>query len=234
MKIKVPIEKLKIEHAADIYHIMQLVLKREDKVNKGREHFWVIALNNENRIINLELISMGSATSTIVEPMEVLSIPLQKKAEGLVLVHNHPSGNIKPSEEDKDITNRLIQACKIMRTPVLDHVIITEHSYYSFKDSGLLEMLEGNTKYMMPYELEKQYFLEMQESIKEEQKKSKKKIQESLSKGIKQGREEGIKEGTERGKIETAKNMLSKGFDISVIEDLTGLNRETIDTLLKQ
>jgi DNA repair protein RadC len=170
MKIKMPIEKIKIEHASDIYQIMQLVLKREEKVNKGREHFWVISLNNGNRIINLELISLGNATSTIVEPMEVLSIPLQKKAAGLVLVHNHPSGNIKPSEEDKDITNRLIQACKIMRTPVLDHVIITEHSYYSFKDSGLLSLLEENTKYMMPYDLEKQYLLEMQEAIKAERK----------------------------------------------------------------
>jgi DNA repair protein RadC len=234
MKLKISIEKIKIEHAADIYQIMQLVLKREEKVNKGREHFWVIALNNDNRIINLELISMGSSTHTIVEPMEVLSIPLQKKAAGLVLVHNHPSGNIKPSEDDKDITNRLIQACKIMRTPVLDHVIITEHSYYSFKDSGLLELLEGSTKYMMPYDLEKQYFLEMQEAIKSEQKKSKKKIQESLKKGKEEGIKEGLKEGIKQEKIEIAKSMLSKGLDITLIQQVTNLSKHAIDELANE
>jgi DNA repair protein RadC len=217
MKIKIPIEKIKIEHAADIYHIMQLVLKREEKVNKGREHFWVLALNTENRIINLELISIGNAKSTIVEPMEVLSIPLQKKAAGLVLVHNHPSGNIQPSEDDKDITNRLIQACKIMRTPVLDHVIITAYSYYSFKDSGLLELLEGSIKYVMPYDLEKQYFLEMQQAIKEEQKKSKQKIEESLKKR----------------NIDIATSMLKDGEGIENIMKWTGLSESDIKQLNK-
>src|SRR5437868_790431 len=77
MKFKVPIEKIKIEHAGDIYQIMQLVLQREEKVRPGREHFWVIALNNGNRIINLEHISRGNVKNIIVEPMEVLSIPLQ-------------------------------------------------------------------------------------------------------------------------------------------------------------
>lgn len=77
-------------------------------MDKGKEHFWVLALNNANKILSLELVSLGSVSSTIVKPMEVLSIPLQKKAVGVILVHNHPSGSLEPSEADKDLTDLLI------------------------------------------------------------------------------------------------------------------------------
>ena len=129
MKLTVNIETLTIHHSADIYEIMQLILKREKKLNKGKEHFWVIALNNANRILNVELVSTGSTSNVIIRPMEVLSIPLQKRATGVILVHNHPSGRLEPSDEDKELTDCLIQACRLMNTPVLDHVIITENSY---------------------------------------------------------------------------------------------------------
>jgi len=166
MELKIKLEKLAIHHALDVYEIMQLVLKREEKVIQGKEYFWVLALNNANRILNLELVAVGNVSKVIVKPMEVLSIPLQKRAVGVILVHNHPGGTISPSEADKDFTDLLIQACRLMRTPVLDHVIITEHSYYSFKESGLLERLEMSNKYVLPYELEKQYYEEMQAEIK--------------------------------------------------------------------
>jgi DNA repair protein RadC len=92
MELKVKLEQLTIHHSVDIYHIMQMVLKREKKLNTSKEHFWAIALNNANKILNLELVSFGSTSNTIVKPMEVLSIPLQKRATGVILVHNHPSG----------------------------------------------------------------------------------------------------------------------------------------------
>jgi DNA repair protein RadC len=141
--LKVGIEKFAIQHALDIYEIMQSILQRETKIDiKTKEHFWTIALNRANKIVNIELVSLGSISSTFVNPKEILSIPLQKKAKGIILVHNHPSGNLEPSEKDKDITDLMIQACRIMDTPILDHIIITEHSYFSFKESGLLYDLE--------------------------------------------------------------------------------------------
>ncbi len=91
MNFKIAIKKISIQHALDIYEIMQMVLKREEKINQGKEHFWVLALNNASRILNLELVSVGNVTSTTVKPMEVLSIPLQKRAVGVILVHSHPS-----------------------------------------------------------------------------------------------------------------------------------------------
>jgi len=223
MEVKLKIEKLTIHHALDIYELMQLVLQREQKVAQGKEHFWVLALNNANKILNLELVSLGSVSSTIVRPMEVLSIPLQKQAVGVILVHNHPSGKLTPSEEDKDLTDRLIQACRIMNTPVLDHVIITAHSYLSFKETGLLERLEASLKYVPPYELERQFHEEAQAAIREVEKESKRKIKESL----KQGEEKGLK----KGRLEIAKQMLSKGLDMHLISEMTGLSRAKLEQL---
>ncbi|MHB9147560.1 MAG: JAB domain-containing protein [Candidatus Amoebophilus sp.] len=227
MKLTVNIEKLTINHALDIYETMQLVLKREKKLNTAKEHFWVIALNNANRILNIELVSTGSTSNVIVRPMEVLSIPLQKRATGVILVHNHPSGRLEPSEEDKELTDCLIQACRLMKTPVLDHVIITENSYYSFQASGLLERLEASLKYVLPFELEKQFHEEMEEEVKRIKEESKKKIKESLERGLKEGEEVGLKKGEE--KIEKiARQMLKDGTPMEHITKWTGLTEEEI------
>ena len=235
IKIKVPIEKVAVRHALDIYELMQLVLKRENKLDLRYEHFWVIALNNDNKILSLELVSMGTTRRTAVEPTQVLSFPLQKCAVGVMLVHNHPSGSLEPSEADKDLTDRLIQACRIMKTPVLDHVIITERSYYSFKDSGLLERLEGSLKYVPKYELEKQYHDEMEREKALILKATEQKIQESLSRGreigLEQGKVEGKAEGREEGRQEIAKQMLSEGEPIAKIQKWTGLSEEELEGL---
>ena len=199
MKIRINIEKITISHALDIYEIMQKVLKREHKMDRAKEHFWVRAMSGANKILNIELVALGANNRVISRPADILSIPLQKQAAGVILVHNHPSGSLEPSEADKDYTNLMIQACRMMKTPVLDHVIITEHSYFSFKHSGLLSELEENLKYVLPYELEKMFYEEMQAGIKEVEEKSKKEIEESLKKGIQQGKKEGLQEGEEKG-----------------------------------
>ena len=148
-------EKIKILNSDDIYGIMQKILLREDKIDQNREHFWVIGLENNNRILFIELISLGTINKTLAEPMEVYSLALQKRAVKIILCHNHPSGELKPSDADKDITDRLIQVGRIVNTPVTDHLIITHKSYLSFKNNGLLEELEKSTKYVPKYELER-------------------------------------------------------------------------------
>ena len=144
-------EKIKILNSDDIYGIMQKILLRENKIDQNREHFWVIGLANNNRILFIELISKGTINQTLVKPMEVFSFALQKRAVKIVLSHNHPSGELKPSEDDKDITDRLIQVGIIVDTKVIDHLIISDKSYLSFKDIGLLDELEKSTKYVPPY-----------------------------------------------------------------------------------
>ena len=223
MKIRIKIDKITIEHPLDIYEIMQLVLKREHKMDRDKEHFWVIALSQANKILNLELVALGANNRVSCRPADVLAIPLQKQAKGVILVHNHPAGTLEPSEADKDFTDLMIQACRLMKTPVLDHVIITAHSYLSFKETGLLERLEASNKYVLPYELEREYHEEMQAAIQEVEKESKRKIKESL----KQGEEKGMSIKSQ----EIAKQMLEDGEPMEKIQKWTGLSEATINAL---
>lgn len=156
-------EKIKILNSDDIYGIMQKVLLRENEIDRDREHFWVLGLANNNRLLFIELISLGSVNKTIAEPMEVFSLALQKRAVKIILCHNHPSGELMPSDNDKDITDRLIQVGIIVNTEVIDHLIITEKSYYSFVNTGLLEELAKSTKYVPQYVLQKRIKQEAKE-----------------------------------------------------------------------
>ncbi|MFK8104482.1 MAG: JAB domain-containing protein, partial [Saprospiraceae bacterium] len=131
-------ERIKILNGSSLYEIMKRILLREEEIDQNREHFWVVGLENNNRILFIELVSMGSINKTIVEPMEVFSLALQKRAARIILVHNHPSGELAPSDTDKDVTNRLIQVGKIVNTPVLDHLVISVEGYTSFSEIGLM------------------------------------------------------------------------------------------------
>jgi len=149
-------EKIKILNSDDLYGIMQKILLRENKIDRDREHFWVIGLANNHRILFIELISLGTVNQTFAEPMEVFSLALQKRAVNIILCHNHPSGELKPSDADMDITDRLIQVGRIVKTKVLDHLIISEKSYLSFDDVGFMETLKYSDKYVPGYERTKQ------------------------------------------------------------------------------
>ena len=163
-------EKIKILNSDDIYGIMQKVLLRENKIDQNREHFWVIGLENNSRILFIELISLGSVNKTLAEPMEVFSFALQKRAVKIILCHNHPSGELKPSDADKDISDRLIQVGIIVDTEVIDHLIISTKSFLSFDDIGLLEELKKSTKYVPKYVLEQRIRKEATEVAKRKEK----------------------------------------------------------------
>jgi DNA repair protein RadC len=206
MNIKLSnIAKDSIGSAGDIYTIMQRILLRENRIDRNREHFWTISLDNALKILNIELVSLGTVTQTLVEPMEVFSVPLQKRAVKLVLVHNHPSGLLQPSDTDEDITDRLIQVGLILKVPVIDHLIITEKDYYSFDENGLLRRLEASLKYVPAYEIKRRYEKAAQEA--------------------------GKKEGAEHKAKEMARAMKQKGEPIEKIIDYTGLSKETIEQL---
>ena len=124
-------QKIKILNAKDVFSIMRQILMRENKIGRAKEHFWVVGLNNGNRILFIELISLGSATSTIVNPPEVFRLAIYKLATQIILVHNHPSGNMKVSKNDTKLTETLKIAGSILGIPVLDHLIISEDDYIS-------------------------------------------------------------------------------------------------------
>lgn len=103
-----------------------------------KEHFKVVLLNTKNHIIAIETISVGSLNASIVHPREVFKQAITKSAAALILAHNHPSGDPTPSQEDLEVTKRLVEAGKLLGIQVLDHLIIGNGRYISFKAQGLL------------------------------------------------------------------------------------------------
>lgn len=205
-------EKIKVMNSDDLFKVMQQILLREQRVDQDREHFWTICLNRANVIMNIELVSMGNVFSTGVLPMEVYSIPLQKRAVNLIFVHNHPSGELKPSKADKDVTDRLIQVGKFVDIPVLDHMIISNKDFYSFADSGVLSELEMSLKYLP-------LFVQKEKALNEQREEF-----EKATKGI-------IKKTEHDKAVEMAKVLLEKGIDIETIAEASGLSKSEVERL---
>lgn len=102
------------------------------------EEFWVVLLSRSNTIMAKRLISRGGTAATVVDPKLVMHEALSHLASGIILVHNHPSGNLAPSEQDKTLTKKLIKAGELLEIKVLDHLIIAHGGYTSFNDEGLM------------------------------------------------------------------------------------------------
>ena len=106
-----------------------------------REHFATILLNQKNRVVGVNTVSIGSLTASVVHPREVFKPAILSNAAAIILAHNHPSGQPQPSQEDRVLTVRLVAAGKLLGISVLDHVIIGDgtSAYFSFADEGLLQ-----------------------------------------------------------------------------------------------
>jgi DNA repair protein RadC len=103
-----------------------------------QEQFVVLYLNRANRVIGSYQLSKGGITGTIADVRLILSVALKTLATGLILAHNHPSGNLKPSEADIQLTQKVKDAAKIMDIEVLDHMILSSNGYFSFTDDGII------------------------------------------------------------------------------------------------
>lgn len=113
-------------------------LLMEEMRHLDREQFRTVLLNTKNQVLETEVVSVGSLSSSIVHPREVFKNPIRKSAAALILVHNHPSGDPTPSREDLEVTNRLTEAGKILGIDILDHIIIGDNKYSSLKEKGLI------------------------------------------------------------------------------------------------
>ncbi len=140
-------QKIAVLNSADIFTIMRDILLRENKIRRNQEHFWVIGLNSASKILFIELVSLGATNRVEVKPAEVFRIAIYKSAIRMILVHNHPSGNIKISEADRDFTDRMIKSGNMLAIEVLDHLVITEHGYTSFVDIGVMDELRQSGRY---------------------------------------------------------------------------------------
>ena len=128
-----PDEKPKVVTSADAARIFKPLLS-----DLPHEEFWVLLLNRNNLYIDKMMISQGGLSGTIIDVRIILKMALEKLACSIILCHNHPSGNLIPSQADKDITNKIKEAGKFMDIPVLDHLIIGNDAYFSFADEGLI------------------------------------------------------------------------------------------------
>jgi DNA repair protein RadC len=127
------VELAKITSSKIIFEIMQPIIGE-----LPHEEFWVLYLNNANKVIAKNQLSKGGMTGTVVDVRIIFKSALESGAVGIVLCHNHPSGNLKPSEADKEITKKVKTAGRSLDIIVLDHVIVTQNGYYSFSDEGIL------------------------------------------------------------------------------------------------
>ncbi|HBG22290.1 MAG: DNA repair protein RadC [Syntrophaceticus sp.] len=113
-------------------------LVMEEMCYLDREHFRVMLLNTKNRVLGLETVSIGSLNASLVHPREVFKNAIQRSAAAIILIHNHPSGDPSPSPEDLEITVRLCEAGRLLGIEILDHIIIGDHVYASFREKGLI------------------------------------------------------------------------------------------------
>ena len=126
-------QKPAVKSPEDVVNIVKSQLK-----GKKKEHFLVLCLDTRNRLINCKPVSVGSLDTSIVHPREVFREALSSSAASVIFVHNHPSGDPEPSEEDVELTKRLAKAGEIIGIDVLDHIIVCDRSYSSLKAKNLL------------------------------------------------------------------------------------------------
>lgn len=126
-------EKSRITGSSDVADYFTPLLADLD-----HEEFWILFLNRNNRINDKFMASKGGITGTVIDVRTIMKTAVEKLATSMVLCHNHPSGNLIPSDADHQITQKLKEAGKLLDIQVLDHIIITQKSYYSFADNGIL------------------------------------------------------------------------------------------------
>lgn len=117
----------------DIFHILSPYF-----LDLPHEEFWIILLNRGNKVLEKILISKGGQSATVVDPKLIFKTALEHQAVNMVLAHNHPSGNLKPSNADISLTKKLKDAGKLLDIAIVDHVIFADKKYFSFADEGLL------------------------------------------------------------------------------------------------
>ena len=126
-------ERIQIKSSQDIYHALKPLL-----FDLLTEEFWIVYMNQGCRIITKKRLSVGGLTETVADIRLMMKHAFLQNATVIALVHNHPSGNKNPSNEDRKLTERVRQAAKLLNINLIDHVIVAGNDYYSFADEGLI------------------------------------------------------------------------------------------------
>lgn len=131
--MEMPLTLPKISCSQDAFRILQPILGE-----LPHEEFWTLFLDNSHKVLEKKNISIGGITGTVVDMRVIFKKAIEAGAVAIVVAHNHPSGTLKPSTQDKTLTARIIEAGKLIDIKVLDHLIITQQGFYSFADEGMM------------------------------------------------------------------------------------------------
>lgn len=126
-------EKPRISSSADVFELV-----KGDLLDIPHEEFWVLLLNRANRVVKKQQVSQGGVAGTVADPKIIFKMALEELASGIILAHNHPSGNLTASQADIALTKKLKEAGKLLEIQVLDHIIVASQKYFSFADEGLI------------------------------------------------------------------------------------------------
>jgi DNA repair protein RadC len=209
MDIRIPKGQQKqLRTYSDLYPIMQEVLLRQNKMRRSIEYLWVVSLNTKQWITNIELINIGSPNRVRTEPPEIFRVPIYKAAVNIILVHNHPSGSLEPSPADKDFTDKMMKVGKLLNITVADHQIITEKSFYSFANAGLMKELAKSGLYEVTHK---------------------------ESEEVKKWREETLlKVGEDKAKREIAIRLLELGNAVDDVVKITKLRKASVEKMRRE
>jgi DNA repair protein RadC len=128
--------KLQVDGAAGVAKVFQDILALEDKVEQEKEHYYVMHLNIRSQVMMVELVTVGTLTSSLVHPRETFRRAVMAGAASIIIAHNHPSGEVDPSDEDMKVTRVMLDAGNILGITMLDHIIFTTDNHFSFRNNG--------------------------------------------------------------------------------------------------
>jgi DNA repair protein RadC len=128
-----PEEKPKITSSKDAFDLL-----KGEMMDLSKEEFWVLLMNRANRVTKKKRVSEGGVSGTVADPKIIFKLALEELASGIIVAHNHPSGNLQASQSDIDLTRKLKEAGKFLEIQLLDHIIIANQKYLSFADEGMM------------------------------------------------------------------------------------------------
>ncbi|MDA2921227.1 DNA repair protein RadC [Desulfobacterota bacterium AH_259_B03_O07] len=124
----------KLTSPQNVANLLRELLNMENQIDRDKEHFWVIGVNTQNIVKYVDLVALGILDQVLIHPREVFRTAIYHGVASIVIGHNHPGGNREPSDQDQTLTRNLVECSKILSIPVLDHIIITNDNYFSFRE----------------------------------------------------------------------------------------------------
>jgi DNA repair protein RadC len=129
-------KKIRATGVKAVARVFRDILKLEDRIEQDKEHFYVMHLNVKSQVLMVELVNIGTLNSSLVHPRETFRRAIVAGSASIIVAHNHPSGEVEPSDEDTKITKVLFEAGQLLGITMLDHVIFARDRYFSFKENG--------------------------------------------------------------------------------------------------